>query len=488
MKTWQRERGDSAAVRLFEHFTSSVANDWRLAQYDVRASQVHALALARAGIITTADAECLITALRQIANEITNGTLVPRDELEDIHTHVEVRLRALLGSLADMLHTGRSRNDQIATDLRLFVKEVSFQAIEGILALRKVLLKRARDCGDAVMPGYTHLQRAQPILIAHYLLAQAETLARDCGRYADSLARIDRCPLGSGALAGAGFPLDRDFMARELGFAGPTINSLDSVSDRDFIVEYLSDSAQLMAHLSRFAEDLIIWSTSEFAFVELPDELTSGSSMMPQKKNPDVLELVRGKAALVIGDLAAILTLLKGLPLSYNRDLQEGTFPLFRTADIVGPSLHILVPLVDRMRFNIDRLHVAAGNFALATDLADELVRHGVPFREAHHRVAALVARLLERGERLDAMTLANLQAELPELQSGSPHGEVEQREAQERPFLNPDASVRARQTQGSTNPTMVAAALSAAEKALEVETTLWHERARAFRAAVALQ
>lgn len=449
MKTWQgriQVRADS----LFEAFTSSVIQDRRLAPYDIRASRVHARALARAGVISTEDADRLESALYEIAEEVASGDLLWRDELEDVHTHVESRLREKLGDLADALHTGRSRNDQIATDLRLYVKDQILEVLETILDLQSSLVMLANRYRSAVMPGYTHLQQAQPVLIAQPLLAYVSMLGRDWERFRDALARTDRSPLGCGALAGATFPLDRDFLAEECGFAGPIANSLDAVSDRDFVVEFVTAAALCMTHLSRLSEDLILWSSVEFGFLRLPDAFASGSSMMPQKKNPDVPELIRGKAALVIGDASAALTLVKGLPLGYNRDLQEDKTPLFRAADTLLPSLQILAAMVPEVEFDTERTERAVSSFAMATDLADHLVQQGVPFREAHRLVGGLVSACLREGR-----DLADLGP--TDLQSAGIHTES-------LPALTPAASVRRKRTAGSTHPDAVADQLSAVE------------------------
>ena len=453
MKTWQG-RIATQSDPLFESFTSSTVQDRRLALYDVRVSRAHAQALARAGIISADGAASLDAALAEVADEVSAGTFAWRDELEDVHTHVEARLREKLGAVADTLHAGRSRNDQIAADLRLFVKDRIVEALGAILDLQSALLDLASRCGDAIMPGYTHLQQAQPVLIAHALGAYVAMLDRDWGRFSDSLARTDLSPLGSGALAGSTFPLDRAFIAEELGFSGVTANSLDAVGDRDFVVEFVGAAGLCMAHLSRFAEDLIIWSSVEFGFVRLPDTFSSGSSMMPQKKNPDVAELVRGKAALVIGDVTAALSLVKGLPLGYNRDLQEDKTPLFHASETLLACLAVLAGLVRQLTFDLDRTESAVSSFTLATDLADHLVRQGVPFREAHGVVGGLVANALERDIDLTQLSQSDLAAASPSF--GQP------------PELAPTASVQAKRTQGGTNPGDVAGQLDAARTRIE--------------------
>jgi argininosuccinate lyase len=453
MKTWQG-RIDAPADRRFERFTSSIDQDQRLAPYDVAVSRAHAKALAAAGVISEGDAEQLDRALQQVGAEIESGVFAWRDELEDVHTHVESRLRELTGGLADSLHTGRSRNDQIATDLRLYTRDRIDEAMGAILDMQTSLLELARRYRDDVMPGYTHLQQAQPLSIAQPLLAYVSMLGRDWERLQAARTRTDRSPLGSGALAGAAFPLDRDLLASSCGFSAPVPNSLDAVSDRDFLVEFIFAAALCMTHLSRLAEDLILWSSAEFGFVRLPDTFASGSSMMPQKKNPDVAELIRGKAALVLGDVAAALALVKGIPLGYNRDLQEDKTPLYHVADTLIPSLEILAAVLHELEFDTGRTEAAISSFTLATDLADHLVRSGVPFREAHAIVGGLVSDCLAKGRNLTDLTPDDLRAV-------SPH-------FTEIPQMTPQASIRRKQTSGSTSPESVERQLQEAQSLIE--------------------
>jgi argininosuccinate lyase len=450
MKTWQG-RIDAPASPLFESFMSSVAQDQRIAQYDIRCSRAHARALARAGVISDADAARLDEALAEIADEVRDGSFVWRDELEDVHTHVEARLREKVGELAGALHAGRSRNDQIAADLRLYVMDRTREILAAIGELQEALLALAARYRDAVMPGYTHLQQAQPVAVAQPLLAYVAMLGRDWERFRDSLARADRSPLGSGALAGATFDLDRDFLAAESGFSAVVTNSLDAVSDRDFLVEFVSTAALCMTHLSRFAEDLILWSSVEFGFVRLPDAFASGSSMMPQKKNPDAAELIRAKTALVVGDAVAALTLVKGIPLGYDSDLQEGKTPLFHAADSLLASLRILAAMVPELEFDAVRTEAAVSSFALATDLADYLVRQGVPFREAHAVVGRLVSGCLAEGRSLADLSPAELAAASPHLNHV--------------PELTARASIRRKRTAGSTHPDEIEKQLRAARE-----------------------
>jgi argininosuccinate lyase len=447
MKTWQG-RIAAAADPLFEAFTSSAVQDQRLAPYDIRVSLAHVRALAAAGLIGQGDAHKLLQALEEIEREIARGEFVWRDELEDVHTHIEAQLREKTGEAADMLHTGRSRNDQIAADLRLYVKDCTSDILDALLDLQTSLLTLAERYRDAVMPGYTHLQQAQPLLVAQPLLAYVAMLGRDWERFRDSLTRTDLSPLGSGALAGSTFPLDRTLLAHECRFAGVIGNSLDAVSDRDFLVEFVATAALSMTHLSRLAEDLILWSSVEFGFVRLPDAFASGSSMMPQKKNPDVAELIRGKAALVIGDCTAALTLVKGLPLGYNRDLQEDKTPLYHAADTLLHSLRLLAAMIPQLELDTERTESAISSFTLATDLADHLVRNGVPFRQAHAAVGQLVSACLEEGRELtelDSHDLKTAKNGLAELE------------------LTPLASVERKQTAGGTSPASVDKQLRAA-------------------------
>lgn len=453
MKTWQG-RIETPADRRFERFTSSIEQDQRLAPYDVVASRAHARALADAAVISPADAEQLDAALRQIGEELERGELIWRDELEDVHTHIEARLRELTGELADSLHAGRSRNDQVATDLRLYTRDRVGESLTAILDLQSALLELARRYQGNLMPGYTHLQQAQPLSIAQPLLAYISMLGRDWERLRQVGTRTNCSPLGSGALAGAAFPLDRDLLAAACEFDGSVPNSLDAVSDRDFLVEFVFAAGLCMTHLSRLAEDLILWSSTEFSFVRLPDAFASGSSMMPQKKNPDVAELIRGKTALVLGDVTAALALVKGIPLGYNRDLQEDKTPLYHAADTLIPSLQILAAMLPELEFDIERTERAVSSYALATDLADHLVRSGVPFREAHAVVGKLVSDSLAQGKELTDLSPEQLRA-------ASPH-------FAEIPELTPQASIRRKQTSGSTSPESIQQQLKDAAQMIE--------------------
>jgi len=391
---------------LVEQFSASVHFDKALARYDIRGSIAHARMLAQTKLIPVEDAETLVSGLRAIEAEIEAGSFAFDPALEDIHMNIEAQLRDRVGAVAGRLHTGRSRNDQVATDTALYLRETSWAAQMGLLELRQVLVDRSRDHLDTILPGYTHLQRAQPVRLAHHWLAYVEMLGRDAERFADLRRRIRHCPLGSGALAGSTLPLDRAEPARALGFEAPTRNSMDSVSARDLVLEFLSATAICMVNLSRIAEELVIWTSSEFGFIELADAYSTGSSLMPQKKNPDVPELVRGKSGRAIGNLVSLLTTMKGLPLSYNRDMQEDKEPLFDSAETLRNSLAVMSGTLATLQVNPTRMAEAARDpMLLATDLAEILVREGVPFREAHEVVGKMVGRCTRQDVALDSFT-----------------------------------------------------------------------------------
>ncbi|MDC4206801.1 MAG: argininosuccinate lyase [Candidatus Manganitrophus sp.] len=415
-KAWEG-RFTEATDPEVERFTSSFSFDRRLYRYDIQGSIAHTEALGRAGLLTEGERDTLIRGLKEIEAEIAaeGDRLQAAAADEDIHMHIERRLVEKVGEVGGKLHTGRSRNDQIALDLRLYLREETRALLELIRSVQRALVTQAESHIGTVLPGYTHLQRAQPISLAHQLLAYYEMLERDRGRLTDCLKRIDQMPLGAGALAGNSFGINREVVARALGFSEVTANSLDTVSDRDFIVEFLSAASILMMHLSRWAEDWILWASSEFRFIDLPDRFCTGSSMMPQKKNPDVLELIRGKTGRVYGSLLALLTLLKGLPLSYNRDLQEDKEPLFNTVDTVKSAVRLLADLVRQVSFRKERmLEATQEGFLLATDLADYLVPKGLPFRQAHKVAGKIVRRSLEEGRPMEGWTLAELQTFSP--------------------------------------------------------------------------
>jgi len=377
---------------LFEKFNSSISFDRRLFREDIRGSIAHVKMLGRQGIIPHNEARTIEEGLKQVLADIAGGKVQLRDDLEDIHVNIEEALKSKVGEVAGKLHTARSRNDQVVLDLRLYVKAQVDLVREALLKLMKSLVDKASEEIDLIMPGYTHLQRAQPVRPAHHLMAYSEMARRDWERFTDAVDRLDQMPLGSAALAGTTFPIDRESVATDLGFSTVSANSMDAVSDRDFVVEFLFNCAMVMMHLSRLAEELILWSTEEFGFCTLPDEFCSGSSIMPQKKNPDACELIRGKTGRVYGDLTALLTTMKGLPLAYNKDLQEDKEPLFDAVDTVLGSVGIMGELIPGIRFHKESMLTAASDQALAaTDLADSLARQGVPFREAHSRIGAII-------------------------------------------------------------------------------------------------
>ena len=405
-------RFSEATDPTVERFSASIHFDKVLARHDIRGSKAQARMLGRAGLISEAEADELIGGLERIAGEIQDGSFPFDPALEDIHMNIESRLRTHLGAVAGKLHTGRSRNDQVATDLALFLRDVSLAAQRGLLELRGVLLERAREHVETVLPGYTHLQRAQPVRLAHHWLAHIETLGRDASRFRDARARIVRCPLGAGAMAGSTLPLLREETAAELGFEAPTRNSMDTVASRDLALEFMADAAIAMVHLSRLAEELVLWSSSEFGFVELADAYSTGSSLMPQKKNPDVPEIVRGKSGRAIGNLVTLLTVLKGLPLTYNRDLQEDKEPLFDTVETLRDSLEVMAGAIATLDVRTERMGEAASDpMLLATDLAEFLVRAGVPFRDAHEVVGKIVGHVTREGISLRSLSKGDMQS-----------------------------------------------------------------------------
>jgi len=404
-------RGRFARGRLpeVEAFTASLPFDRRLYRHDILGSIAHARMLARVGLIRSSEARAIERGLGQIEQEIEFGKFRFVTSDEDIHLAIERRLIAKIGEAGRKLHTARSRNDQVALDLRLYLRDEIQNVDELIRVLRAALIRVARRNLETTMPGYTHLQRAQPVSLAHHVLAYVEMLERDRERFAQALARTNVMPLGAGALAATTLPIDRKMVARELGFKQLAHNSMDAVSDRDFAVDFLSAAALLAVHLSRMSEELILWTSSEFGFAMLPDEFSTGSSMMPQKKNPDLAELIRGKTGRVIGDLMAMLTTLKGLPLAYNSDLQEDKERVFDALDTIKPALDLMAKLWTALRFDRAAMRRAAGGFALATDLAEYLVARGVPFRKAHEIIGALVRETADSGGTLEDLSLAQL-------------------------------------------------------------------------------
>ena len=390
---------------------SSIAVDSRMWREDIEGSLAHAAMLAKQGIISPADGAAIQAGLTGILQDIENGALAIDMSAEDIHTFVEMTLTQRIGEAGKRLHTARSRNDQVATDLRLYTRRRIDELLDLVRDAVAAIHDKAAAYADAVMPGYTHLQRAQPVTFGHYLCAWAMMLIRDAGRLADAKKRLDQCPLGACALAGTSFPIDREATAAALGFSGPVLNSLDAVSDRDFCVETLSALSLLMTHLSRMAEELVLWSSLEFGFVTLPEGYVTGSSIMPQKKNPDMAELIRGKTGRVYGDLTALLTVLKGLPLAYNKDMQEDKQALFDGLDTAALCLTVLSPMIGGMTPHPAAMRKAAGaGFINATDCADWLVEHGVPFREAY----GIAASLVHGGKPLEELSLAEYKAACP--------------------------------------------------------------------------
>jgi argininosuccinate lyase len=379
-------------AKAVESFTESVSLDWRLWPYDIEGSIAHAKMLGHRGIITKKDAAKIVKGLKAVAVDIERGKLRFDPALEDVHMNIEDALTKKIGSVGGKLHTARSRNDQVALDLRLYLRAETKAIVAHITALQIALLGQAENNVETIMPGYTHLQRAQPVLLAHHLLAYMEMLERDKERLRDGLKRIEVLPLGAAALAGTSLPIDRKYVAKALGFKAVSQNSIDAVSDRDFVAEFLSSASILMMHLSRLSEELVLWASEEFSFIDIPDAYATGSSIMPQKKNPDVPELVRGKTARVYGSLMTILTVVKGLPLAYNRDLQEDKPALFDAVETVSGCLTVLADMMPKIEFNRDRmLEAAEGGFSTATDVAEYLVEKGVPFRESHEITGKIV-------------------------------------------------------------------------------------------------
>ena len=449
--------GPSAIMR---EINASIPFDKALWRQDIAASKAHVAMLAAQGIVSAEDAAAISGGLDAVAAEY-EADGVPEDwDLEDIHMTTESRLATLIGAPAGRLHTARSRNDQVATDFRLWVRDAMDQADAGLAALQRALVVRAGEHADSIMPGFTHLQTAQPVTLGHHLMAYYEMAARDRSRFADARVRLNRCPLGSAALAGTGFPIDRFATAAALGFDGPTANSLDSVSDRDFALDYLMAASQCALHLSRLAEEFIIWASQPFGFVRLPDSLSTGSSIMPQKKNPDAAELVRGHAGRIVGCLTSLMITMKGLPLAYSKDMQDDKPPVFEAAGLLTLCLAAMTGMVEATTFRTDRMRAAAElGYATATDLADWLVRQAnIPFREAHHITGAAVKLAESRGIALDQLPLADLQA-------------IDTR-IDDRVYsaLSVEASVAARASHGGTAPVEVRKRIAEARAALGLE------------------
>ena len=450
-------RFEEPVTDLVKRFTASVDFDRRLAEFDIQGSLAHARMLGEAGILAAEDVSAIERGLAQIGEEIASGVFAWSIDAEDVHLNIERRLTDLVGDAGKRLHTARSRNDQVATDVRLYLRAAIDHVLGGIKSLQAALLDLAEGHTETIMPGFTHLQVAQPVSFAHHLLAYFEMLARDAGRFRDGRRRVNRLPLGAAALAGTSFPIDREAVAKDLGFDGVCENSLDAVSDRDFAIEFCASAALLMTHLSRFCEELILWMNPRFGFIDLADRFCTGSSIMPQKKNPDVPELIRGKTGRVNGHLVALLTLMKAQPLAYNKDNQEDKEPLFDTVDTVTTSLAVFTAMLGGVTVNREAMREAAlQGYATATDLADYLVRKRVPFREAHEIVAKAVRQAVERGKDLSEVPLTDLQQ----------FSKLIEEDVFD--FLTLEGSLAARNHVGGTAPSAVKAAIKKARKSLQ--------------------
>jgi argininosuccinate lyase len=451
-------RFTEATASSAEIFSASIHFDMRLYRHDIAGSKAHAKMLAKIGLISGAELEQILSGLSEIEAEIESNTFVFRPELEDIHMNIEKALVEKVGQAGEKLHTARSRNDQVALDMRLYLRDESQHIVSLLSDLQKGFVGLARKYLGLIMPGYTHLQRAQPVLLSHHLLAYYEMFNRDKARLSDCLKRINVLPLGSGALAGTSLPIDRDFVARELGFPEVSANSMDAVSDRDFIVEFLAACGLIQIHLSRLSEELVLWTSQEYSFVEIADRYCTGSSIMPQKKNPDMPELIRGKSGRVVGNLMSVLTMLKGLPMTYNRDLQEDKEPVFDTVDTVNQSLTVMAELLSGISFNRKTLeHATDKGFMTATDLAEYLVRENIPFRQAHSIVGKAVAFCIAESRELTDLTLKELQG----------FSNVIAEDVFE--VLGAEGSINSRNTSGGTATAQVQKALEKAETDLGI-------------------
>ena len=400
---------------LVYHFNASILFDQRFLEEDIEGSIAHVVMLAKQGILTNAEKDSIVKGLGDIRREVLDGSLAVTEEYEDVHSFVEAKLIERIGDAGKKMHTGRSRNDQVALDLRLYIRK-EILSVDGLLKeLLNVILRIQKEHLSTYMPGFTHLQKAQPVTLAHHMGAYFEMFKRDRGRMHDIFMRMNYCPLGAGALAGTTYPLDRSYTASMLGFEGPTLNSMDSVSDRDYVIEFLAAASTIMMHLSRFSEEIIIWNSNEYRFIELDDAYSTGSSIMPQKKNPDIAELVRGKTGRVYGALVSMLTTMKGLPLAYNKDMQEDKEGVFDAIDTVTSCLRLFTGMADTMKFNRAVMEASAKNgFTNATDVADYLVKHGVAFRDAHGISGRLVLKCIEQEKALDDLTLEEFREESP--------------------------------------------------------------------------
>lgn len=454
-------RFTEATDAFVEAFTASIDFDQRLGQHDILGSKAHATMLASIGVLTNAERDAILEGLNTIAEEIRERTFIWSVELEDVHMNIEARLTQRIGDVGKKLHTGRSRNDQVATDIRLYLRDEIDVIANLIRRLQVALMDLAEREADTIMPGFTHLQVAQPVTFGHHMMAWFEMLERDHARLLDARKRVNIMPLGSAALAGTTFPLDRNLTASLLGFDQPSANSLDAVSDRDFAIEFTATASLIMMHLSRFSEELILWTSAQFGFIDLPDAFCTGSSIMPQKKNPDVPELVRGKTGRVYGHLIGLLTLMKGQPLAYNKDNQEDKEPLFDTVDTVTHCLRAFADMVPHLRPNHRAMRDSAlKGFATATDLADYLVRKGMPFRDAHEVVGKAVRLGIDTDRDLSALHLEELKALAPII------------EANVYEVLTLEGSLSARDHAGGTAPAQVRAAIKVARERLKPETS----------------
>ena len=450
-------RFKSDSDKLVDNFNASINFDKRLWKEDIEGSMAYCKMLGKQGIIRQDEASTILGALKEIYREIEKGDYIFDEALEDIHTHIEKSLTDKIGPLGETIHTGRSRNDQIALDTRLYVKNSIIKIIDLIKEFQSSLIELAEKNQGLIIPGYTHLQRAQPVLLAHHLLAYYEMLKRDRERYEEALKRTSVLPLGSGALAGTTFNVDREFLSRELNLENITANSMDAVSDRDFILEFIFSSALLMMHLSRLCEELIIWATQEFDFIEISDAFTTGSSMMPQKKNPDILELIRGKTGRIYGNLMSLLTVMKGLPLTYNKDMQEDKEPLFDTVDTVEKSLTIFSKLLKEIDFKKQNLKKAVKKgYLVATDIADYLVNKGMTFRKAHGIVGKMVLAAQEKNKELNQLDLNEMK-----LFSALIEDDIY-------PWLDPESCIERRNIHGGTGPESVKKALKRAKEEMK--------------------
>lgn len=438
-------RFTEATSKSVEKYTESISYDRRLWRYDIEGSVAHARMLAKQGIIARKESDRIVKGLKEIYREIDEGRFVFREELEDIHMNIESALIERIGDAGGKLHTARSRNDQVALDIRLYLRAGTDEIRGLLMGLEKKLTETAERHLGIILPGYTHTQRAQPVLLSHHLMAYAQMFERDRERFTDAMKRINILPLGSCALAGTSLPIDRAYVAELLGFDGVSENSIDSVSDRDAVIEFLSCASLLMVHISRIAEELILWSSEEFSFIEISDAFTTGSSIMPQKKNPDVAELMRGKTGRVFGNLVSILTVMKGLPLSYNRDMQEDKEPLFDTCDTVKATLNILTEMLGSIAFKREKMESSAGAaFSTATDIAEYLVRRGLPFRKAHEITGKIVRYAIDKGKTLTELTPGEYSSH-SHLIGSDIYG-----------CIDSTASVKARNSFGGTSPEMV--------------------------------